>query len=377
MMEMVKPSLDEAFVIQEQNVALNFIGSRGAKPGVTKEKRIKYAKEVLQKEMLPHVGRTRPQSKFPPTAGAPPTTQALLALNEKSPAKSRAPSWDSTSAGKSAENASFPLFLPGDASTGPWDIVQKHRENPDKRFTAQKATEAKYPFSKDLMKELLLTPSVDPAVSRLASKTILSLTVHRSKTLLTVKLTTWLAQSLRPQEQHSCSPSFAATWVAKAMAAWAEVLTSTVHGSNLPPEAARLANQIAQAGDFVVNASIDAANCTVQASANAISIRRALWLRDWRADSASKKSLASLPYHAGRLFGEKLDQIISDATGGRKKFLPQQKPTRPFRMNNSFDSGPFVTTPVGHPLTLVRDGGEIEIPRSHTDLTVPGNPGMP
>uniref|UniRef100_A0A8C4TMK3 DNA-directed RNA polymerase subunit beta n=1 Tax=Erpetoichthys calabaricus TaxID=27687 RepID=A0A8C4TMK3_ERPCA len=56
MMEMVKPSLDEAFVIQEQNVALNFIGSRGAKPGVTKEKRIKYAKEVLQKEVLPHVG---------------------------------------------------------------------------------------------------------------------------------------------------------------------------------------------------------------------------------------------------------------------------------------------------------------------------------
>ena len=26
--EMVKPSLDEAFVIHEQNVALNFIGSR-------------------------------------------------------------------------------------------------------------------------------------------------------------------------------------------------------------------------------------------------------------------------------------------------------------------------------------------------------------
>ncbi|XP_072027368.1 DNA-directed RNA polymerase II subunit RPB2 [Amphiura filiformis] len=56
MMEMVKPSLDEAFVIQEQSVALNFIGTRGAKPGVTKERRIKYAREILQKEMLPHVG---------------------------------------------------------------------------------------------------------------------------------------------------------------------------------------------------------------------------------------------------------------------------------------------------------------------------------
>lgn len=52
----VKPSLDEAFVVQEQNVALNFIGARGARPGVTKEKRIKYAREILQKEMLPHVG---------------------------------------------------------------------------------------------------------------------------------------------------------------------------------------------------------------------------------------------------------------------------------------------------------------------------------
>ena len=52
----VKPSLDEAFVIQEQIIALNFIGSRGARPGVTKDKRVKYAKEILQKEMLPHVG---------------------------------------------------------------------------------------------------------------------------------------------------------------------------------------------------------------------------------------------------------------------------------------------------------------------------------
>lgn len=52
----MKPSLDEAFVIQEQNVALNFIGARGARPGVTKDKRIKYAREILQKEMLPHVG---------------------------------------------------------------------------------------------------------------------------------------------------------------------------------------------------------------------------------------------------------------------------------------------------------------------------------
>ena len=31
-------------------------GKRGSAVGVTREKRIKYAKEILQKELLPHVG---------------------------------------------------------------------------------------------------------------------------------------------------------------------------------------------------------------------------------------------------------------------------------------------------------------------------------
>ena len=73
----VKPSIDEAFVIQEQNVALNFIGARGARPGVTKDKRIKYAREILQKEMLPHVG----VSEFCETKKAYFLGYALLNLN--------------------------------------------------------------------------------------------------------------------------------------------------------------------------------------------------------------------------------------------------------------------------------------------------------
>ncbi|EFJ26753.1 hypothetical protein SELMODRAFT_148107 [Selaginella moellendorffii] len=56
MMELLRPSLEEAFVIQNQQVALDYIGKRGSTVGVTREKRIKYAKDILQKEMLPHVG---------------------------------------------------------------------------------------------------------------------------------------------------------------------------------------------------------------------------------------------------------------------------------------------------------------------------------
>lgn len=57
MMELLRPSLEEAFEIQDQQVALDYIGKRGtASVGVTREKRIRYARDILQKELLPHVG---------------------------------------------------------------------------------------------------------------------------------------------------------------------------------------------------------------------------------------------------------------------------------------------------------------------------------
>ena len=56
MLEMLKPCLEEAFVIQDREEALDFIGKRGSQSG-TKDKRIRYAREVLQKEFLPHISQ--------------------------------------------------------------------------------------------------------------------------------------------------------------------------------------------------------------------------------------------------------------------------------------------------------------------------------
>ncbi|KAJ2581147.1 DNA-dependent RNA polymerase II, partial [Coemansia sp. RSA 1836] len=56
MMEKLKPSVEEAFVIQDREVALDFIGKRGTTVGVSRDKRIRYAAEILQKEFLPHIG---------------------------------------------------------------------------------------------------------------------------------------------------------------------------------------------------------------------------------------------------------------------------------------------------------------------------------
>ncbi|KAK9837485.1 hypothetical protein WJX81_006043 [Elliptochloris bilobata] len=55
MMEALRPSIEEALPINSQEVALDYIGKRGSSIGVPKDKRIQYAREILQRELLPHV----------------------------------------------------------------------------------------------------------------------------------------------------------------------------------------------------------------------------------------------------------------------------------------------------------------------------------
>lgn len=56
MMEKFRPSLEEARPIRTEAAALDYIGKRGSAEGVQRKERIQYAREILQKEMLPHVG---------------------------------------------------------------------------------------------------------------------------------------------------------------------------------------------------------------------------------------------------------------------------------------------------------------------------------
>ena len=56
MLEMLAPCIDESFVIQTREIALDYIGKRGNQSG-TRDKRIKYARDILQKEFLPHISQ--------------------------------------------------------------------------------------------------------------------------------------------------------------------------------------------------------------------------------------------------------------------------------------------------------------------------------
>lgn len=56
MFDLLKESILESVVIQDQNIALDYIGKRSAPVGSSREKRINFARDLLAKELLPHIG---------------------------------------------------------------------------------------------------------------------------------------------------------------------------------------------------------------------------------------------------------------------------------------------------------------------------------
>jgi len=58
MLNACRNSIEDASPINTQEMALDFIAKRGPTMGATRDIRIQYARELLQKELLPHVGRT-------------------------------------------------------------------------------------------------------------------------------------------------------------------------------------------------------------------------------------------------------------------------------------------------------------------------------
>ena len=56
MVELLRPSLEEAFFINDEKLALDYLAKRSKMNGEDKEKRIRHAKEILRTEFLPHIG---------------------------------------------------------------------------------------------------------------------------------------------------------------------------------------------------------------------------------------------------------------------------------------------------------------------------------
>ncbi|XP_041431213.1 uncharacterized protein LOC121397783 [Xenopus laevis] len=195
----------------------------------------------------------------------------------------------------------------------------------EKKFVVQGKFAKKYPVEEFFSKLWDNPPKVDAAVVRLARKTTLPVDDAAAfrdpmeKRIETNLKKTFIAAGA------TCRPAVAMTSTSRAMKVWLNNLKDAI-SSNVKRSGLReMLSELKLAVDFMTDTSLDLVHLASRTMALSVSSRRALWLKPWLADSASKVNLCQLPFEGEMLFGEKLDSIIKKASGGKSVFLPQEK----------------------------------------------------
>lgn len=116
---------------------------------------------------------------------------------------------------------------------------------------------------------------------------------------------------------------------------------------HLAEEVVVLVSPITYAVKYLCTAFLESAKCSFQAAGNIVPIHRFLWLKTWSTVTASKKSLAGLPFTSTCLSGSKLDEIIFKDTGSKNFSSPSSSPWNIAR--SLFPFGPFCHFLVGSP----------------------------
>ncbi|XP_041441257.1 lamina-associated polypeptide 2-like [Xenopus laevis] len=203
-------------------------------------------------------------------------------------------------------------------------IIDNEWSKPDHRLTLTQRFLSTYPIPADHQKVWDRAPKVDSAIARLSKNTTLPTEDAAFKDPMDKKM----EASLRKGYTHATAilrPAVASAGLARTARFWCqELLHKPLPPEELQEELQRLSSALA----FLSDAAMDTVKLAAKTSVDTTVARRALWLRQWTGDTASKTRLINLKYTGDTLFGPDLKQIITEVTGGKSTFLPSGKRPR-------------------------------------------------
>ncbi|XP_077306678.1 ubiquitin-conjugating enzyme E2 U isoform X2 [Lithobates pipiens] len=204
------------------------------------------------------------------------------------------------------------------------DLIKDKWES-DKRPSIANRLAKMYPMDESKVKPLVNAPIVDSSLMRLARHVTLPIEDAVSfKDVLDRKMDLELKKAYS-MAGGSCRPAITTAAVARAISGWATKLEKDLlEGTEMEKLVSSL-QEIRLAGDFVAEASVDIIRSSARTMLASVTARRALWLKPWMADTASKINWCKIPYDGSNLFGAKLDSAISKVTGGKSGLIPSDR----------------------------------------------------
>ncbi|XP_031746652.1 lamina-associated polypeptide 2-like [Xenopus tropicalis] len=206
-----------------------------------------------------------------------------------------------------------------------------------RRIPVERKIEKLFPFADEVQEIWTTPPSVDAPVARLSRKTALPIDDIFALKHPMDRMETELKKCYMSAGA-ACKPAVALVSVTKALSLWTESLEQAVKEKTPREKILEHLEDFRVASNFCLEAALHLVQLSTRAMSFGVAACRALWVRSWFADTASKNSLCKMPYEGKRLFGKALDDIISKSTGGKSTFLPQ---TRRFRESTKKQSDTF------------------------------------
>ncbi|KAE8603522.1 hypothetical protein XENTR_v10014354 [Xenopus tropicalis] len=195
----------------------------------------------------------------------------------------------------------------------------------DKKWAPQKKFYSLFPFEVEDTKFWDVPPKLDPPVAQTIKRTTLPL---EDSTGLRDAMDRKAEGALRKTYLAAAAgfkPAIAAASVARSLKVWIlqleKALKKGVPRENLLADLP----MVISASDFLTEAALSSVDILAKTTAFATSARRALWLKPWVADIASKNRLLNLPFEGEKLFGSQLELLVEKKSDDKVRSLPQDK----------------------------------------------------
>ncbi|KAE8628492.1 hypothetical protein XENTR_v10000040 [Xenopus tropicalis] len=229
----------------------------------------------------------------------------------------------------------FPFFVQKKALSFPVhpsvkNLIEQEWKDPGKKPEASKRFKLMFPFETKDVEEWENPPKVDVPVARLSKRTTIPVEEAAIKDQMDRRAECALRRSYISGAS-ICKPSLAAVSVSRSLKHWLNALEEDIDSGTSRDVLLDMLYPIKLATDFLCDVAVDTLKLGARTMALSTAGRRALWLKAWAADSASKNTLISMPFEPGKLFGSALDKLIENLSTGKDKVLPQNKQKSQYR----------------------------------------------
>uniref|UniRef100_A0A1B8XUH8 Lamina-associated polypeptide 2 alpha C-terminal domain-containing protein n=1 Tax=Xenopus tropicalis TaxID=8364 RepID=A0A1B8XUH8_XENTR len=178
--------------------------------------------------------------------------------------------------------------------------IEAERNQPERRIALTQRFFKTYPVPEEYQKKWDRAPKVDSVVARLSRQTALPAEEAAFKDPLDRRMESVLKRSYT-QAAAILRPAVASAGLARTAKHWAQELARHPPSSKqqLQTEVDKLSTTLS----FLAEAATEITKLAAKATANTVVARRALWMRHWTGDTASKMKLLSLKFTGESLFG--------------------------------------------------------------------------